>query len=112
MNIQITTRHAKVSKDSQEYLKEELVHLEKYYDKMTSCHVILDTEHINKTVDISITAQGKVINAKGKSDNLGKSVDMALQKAIRQLKKLNDKIKTHKSTKELKEYNTEEEEDY
>lgn len=112
MNIQITTRHSKVSKDSHEYLKKELVHLEKYHDKMTSCHVILDTEHISKTVDISIVAQGKSINAKGKSDNVGKSVDMALQKAIRQLKKLNDKVKAHKCSKEINEHNDSEDDIY
>lgn len=101
MNIQITSRRSKVSKDTQSYLKQELENLDKYYDRITSSHVILDNEHINKTVEIIVNVQGSTVNAKAKSDNLGKSVDDALSKVIRQLKKFKGKIKTHKKTKEL-----------
>ena len=96
MNIQITSRHSKVSKQTQDYLKSELINLEKFNDRMTSSHVILDSEHINKIVEIIITVQGSTVNAKAKSDNLGKSVDLALQKITRQLKKFKQKMKNHK----------------
>ena len=99
MNIQITSRRSKVSRETQDYLKSELKNLEKFYDRMTSSHVILDTEHINKIVEIVISVQGSTVNAKAKSDNLGKSVDMALQKITRQLKKINQKMKNHKNIK-------------
>ena len=99
MNIQITSRRSKVSKQTQDYLKSELRNLERFNDRMTSSHVILDSEHINKIVEIIINVQGSTVNAKAKSDNLGKSVDMALQKITRQLKKFNQKIKNHKNVK-------------
>ena len=102
MNIQITCRHSKVSQDTQQYLKEELANLEKYYDRITSCHVILDIEHIDKIAEIILSVQGTTVNAKAKSDNLGKAVDTALQKITRQLKKFNQKLKNHKSIKDLK----------
>jgi putative sigma-54 modulation protein len=102
MNIQVTCRHAKVSQETQQFLRDELKSLEKYYDRMTSCHVILDTEHIDKIVEIVVQIQGNTISAKAKSDNLGKSVDTALQKVARQLKKVNEKIKSHKAQKEEK----------
>ena len=79
----------------------ELENLDKYHDKITSGRVILDTEHINKTVEITVNIQGSTINAKGKSNNLGKSVDTALQKIIRQLKKVKEKVKDHKKIKEM-----------
>ena len=97
MNIQITSRHSKVSQETKDYLNTELKNLEKFYDKMSSSHVILDTEHINKIVEIIINVQGSTVNAKAKSDNLGKSVYMALQKITRQLKKFNQKMKNHKN---------------
>ena len=96
MNIQITSRRSKVSKQTQDYLKSELRNLEKFNDRMTYSHVILDSEHINKIVEIIINVQGSTVNAKAKSDNLGKSVDLALQKITRQLKKFKQKIKNHK----------------
>lgn len=97
MNIQITSRRSKVSKQTQDYLKSELINLEKFNDRMTSSHVILDSEHINKIVEIVINVQGSTVNAKAKSDNLGKSVDLALQKITRQLKKFKQKTKNHKN---------------
>jgi putative sigma-54 modulation protein len=100
MNIQITSRRSKVSQDTKSFLKRELENLDKYYDKITSGHVILDNEHINKTVEIIVNVQGSTLNAKAKSDNLGKSVDDALQKITRQLKKIKEKIKDHKKIKE------------
>lgn len=103
MNIQITARHAtKISRETQDYLKSELKSLEKYHDKITSCHVILDSEHLDKKVEIILNVQGHSFNAKSKSENFGKSVDDALDKIVRQLKKSNEKLKNHKgvSTKE------------
>ncbi len=101
MNIQITSRHSKVSQDTQAYLKNELNSLDKYYDKITSGHVIIDSENILKIVEIVLNIQGSTINAKAKSENFGKSVDMALNKVIRQLKKTNEKIKGHKKVREV-----------
>lgn len=70
--------------------------LEKYYDKVTSCHVILDSEHLLKTVDITASIKGKTLNATAKEENLGKAVGEALDKIIQQLKKINQKVKSHK----------------
>ena len=96
MNIQITSRHLKVSQSTHDYLKGELQNLEKFYDRMTSSHVILDSEHINKIVEIIINVQGSTVSAKAKSESIGKSVDIALNKITRQLKKFNQKLKDHK----------------
>ena len=101
MNIQITSRHSKVSKETHEYLKKELINLEKFYDRITSCHVKLDNEHVNKVVEINLNIQGNTINAKGKSENLGKSIDIAIQKIKRQLKKNNEKLKNHKNNRDI-----------
>ncbi|MGD9202410.1 MAG: ribosome-associated translation inhibitor RaiA [Chitinispirillia bacterium] len=101
MNIQITSRHSKVSRETHRYLKKELTNLEKFCDRITSCHVKLDNEHVNKVVEINFSIQGNTINAKAKSDNLGKSIDLAIQKIKRQLKKNNQKVKNHKNNKDM-----------
>jgi putative sigma-54 modulation protein len=99
MNIQITARHAKASSSLQENITEELQKLEKYSDKITSCHVILDTERDEKTIEIVIALLGQTVKAEAKADNIGKAVDSALQKIERQLKKFNEKMKSHKATR-------------
>lgn len=101
MNIQITSRHSKVSQETHEYLKKELTNLEKFYDRITSCHVILNNEHVKKVVEITINIQGNTVIAKGKAENLGKTIDITIQKIKRQLKKNNEKLKNHKNNKDV-----------
>ncbi|NLP02023.1 MAG: ribosome-associated translation inhibitor RaiA [Fibrobacter sp.] len=99
MEIRITSRHGKSSQALQETITAELSKMEKYFDKITSCHVVLDSERIDKVVEITMNTQGKQLVAVAKADNIGKAIDDALSKTERQLKKLNQKIKNHKAEK-------------
>ena len=67
-----------------------------FFDKITSAHVVLDSEHVDKTVEITMNTQGRQVVAFAKADSIGKAIDEALAKTERQLKKLNQKIKSHK----------------
>jgi ribosomal subunit interface protein len=96
MEIQITSRHNKASQTLQDNITAELKKMERFYDKITSCRVVLDSEHVDKVVEISMATQGRQLIATAKADNLGKAIDSALAKTERQLKKLNQKIKNHK----------------
>lgn len=98
MEIQITSRHSKASQTLQDTITAELQRMEKFIDNITSCHVILDSEHVDKTVEITMNAAGHHIVANAKADNLGKAIDDALAKTERQLKKLHDKLTSHKTT--------------
>ncbi|MDR0331370.1 MAG: ribosome-associated translation inhibitor RaiA [Chitinispirillales bacterium] len=97
MEIQITSRHAKASQDLQDTVTAEIGKLEKFYDKITSCRVVLDNESTDKTVEITMNVQGahQVVGF-AKAGNLGKAIDDAIEKVERQLKKLHDKEKSHK----------------
>ncbi len=96
MEIQITSRHSKASQSLQDTITAELQKLGKFYDKITSCHVILDSEHVDKVAEISMSVQGRQVVATAHAENIGKAFDDALAKAGRQLKKLNEKVKSHK----------------
>jgi putative sigma-54 modulation protein len=96
MEIQITSRHSKASQELQDTITAEIGKLEKFYDKITSCHVVLDSESIDKTVEITMNALGQQVVASAKAENLGKAIDDAVAKVERQLKKLNEKAKSHK----------------
>lgn len=99
MEIQITSRHNnKASQTLQSIITSELQKMEKFFDKITSCHVILDSEHVDKIVEITMNTLGHQLVATGKAENIGKAIDEALEKTQRQLKKLNEKIKNHKAS--------------
>jgi len=96
MEIQITSRHNKASQSLQETITNELEKLGKFFDKITSSHVILDSEHVEKVAEITMNTLGHQVVATAKAENIGKAFDEALAKAERQLKKINAKIKNHK----------------
>jgi putative sigma-54 modulation protein len=96
MEIQITSRHAKASQDLQDTITAEVSKLEKFYDKIISCHVILDSENLDKKVEIAMNVQGGQVVGEARADNIGKAIDDAAAKVGKQLKKLNEKEKSHK----------------
>ncbi len=96
MEIRITSRHTKASQSLQDAITADLNKLEKYSEKIGSCHVIIDSENLDQTVEITMHAFDHEIVATGKAENIGKAFDLALEKIQRQLIKLNEKIKDHK----------------
>ena len=96
MEIRITSRHEKASPTLQETITAELNKIEKFSEKISSCHVILDTEHGDKKVEITMHAFNREVIGIAMAENIGKAFDDALAKVERQLKKINEKIKDHK----------------
>jgi putative sigma-54 modulation protein len=96
MEIRITSRHTKASQSLQDTITAELNRLEKFSEKITSCHVILDNEHLDQTVEITMHAFGHEVVGLAKAENFGKAFDSAIEKVERQLKKISEKIKDHK----------------
>jgi len=99
MEIQITSRHSKTSESLKETITDELNKLEKFYDKFTSCHVVLDNDAADKSVEIVINLNSHTVAAIGKAENVGKALDEAITKAGRQIQKISQKIKEHKATR-------------
>ena len=97
MNVQITSRHFHASDSLKEAVTERTEELIKYYENITSAHIILDAEdELRKTAEIVLHAKGKEVAASAHSDKMGQAIDEAFEKAERQLKKVNEKIKEHK----------------
>lgn len=96
MDVQIASRHNKASQSLQDTIIAELNKLERFSEKITSCHVVLDTEHLFEKVEISMHSYGRQVVAVAKAENTGKAFDAALGKIERQLIKINQKIKDHK----------------
>jgi putative sigma-54 modulation protein len=99
MDIQITSRHEKASQGLQDTIKAELSKLEKYFDRVTSCHVILDSERGMHIMEVVMNMAGHTVTATAKDSNLGKAMDDVVMKAERQMKKINEKIKDQKQPK-------------
>ncbi|MCL2690452.1 MAG: ribosome-associated translation inhibitor RaiA [Chitinispirillia bacterium] len=102
MEIKITSRQTvNASESLRETIADELGKLEKFCDKITSCHVVLGSESMDKikTTEITMNVLGAQIAASAKAENIGKAIDEAIGKVERQLKKINEKAKDHKAPK-------------
>lgn len=96
MQITLVSRHSKASDSLKEAITGDLQKLARYSEKITSCHVILDSEKLLDKVEITMHAFDREIAASGKAENIEKAFDSALDKIERQLIKLNCRIKSHK----------------
>jgi putative sigma-54 modulation protein len=96
MNVQFTARHFRASETLKETVTARAEELTRYYENITSVHIILDAEDdIRKTAEIVLHTKHKDITGTAKNEKMGVAIDGMFDKVERQLKKLNQKIKNH-----------------
>ncbi len=98
MDIQFSARHFNASAGLQDRIQEEMDKLAKFYPNITGASVVLDheVEH-QRHCDITVNITGNVITASADEENMGKAVDVALERVKTQLKKANEKQNDHRS---------------
>ncbi|MCF6270711.1 MAG: ribosome-associated translation inhibitor RaiA [Melioribacteraceae bacterium] len=90
MNINITSRKFKAKDTLKEFINNEVKTLEKYNEKILDVNVVLSYTHLKdsiKTAEIIVKIPGKTLTASEDSEEFSKSVNIALDKLKRQLKR-------------------------
>lgn len=95
METNFTFRNLEASEALKQHTVEKLKKLDKYLVKPTMTHVIFNTERFNHIVEITITANGMQHVSHEKSENMYTSIDNAIHKLERQLKKYKERLKSH-----------------
>ena len=98
MDIQFSARHFNASAGLQDRIQEEMDKLAKFYPNITGASVILDheVEH-QRHCEISVNITGSVVVGSADEENMGKAVDVALERVKTQLKKANEKQNDHRA---------------
>lgn len=99
MQLSTTFRHMDASQAVREYSEEKLEKIRKYFHKEPiAAHAVFSVERgFNHVADINITLpSGLVINAKETTDDMYSSIDLAVARIERQVRKWKDKIRDHK----------------
>jgi putative sigma-54 modulation protein len=94
MNVKFTARHFKAHDSLKEHAKTNIENLTKFYDGVLNAEVILSFEKVRdsiKIAEITMSVNGKILKAIGKSEDFVKSIDMAIDKLETQLKKYKEK---------------------
>lgn len=103
MRITTTARHFELTPALQEHIEEGLEKLRRYFDPLLTGHVTLTVEKHDHVAEISLHANGVDFNGHGKSEDMYVSVDLAVDKLERQLKKYKGKVRSHKGKTSLSE---------
>ena len=99
MNFEITSRHFTPSESLREIVQEKIKKINKYALDITSCRIILEKQNDIEKVEIIIYVNGKKLFASDSDLIFEKSITVAINKIIPQIKKYHDKrigkVKTH-----------------
>ena len=95
MELTVTFRHSEPSNVLKQNIEEKLSKLNKYLLKASQAHVILMVERSRHIAEITLSENHHTLCAKEGSHDMYQSVDLAIAKLERQLKKLKEKVKSH-----------------
>jgi len=95
MRINFTARHFKAPEKLKEFSEKKVSKLKKYYDSIIECDIILSYEKTTQVAEISIRVYSQTLCVVEKSDDIFKSIDVAVDKLERQLKKYKGKSRGH-----------------
>lgn len=95
MQLNITFRHMDSSDFLKTYAKEKVERVNKYLDRAGEAHVVLGVERHLHHADITIHSGRWVLRGKEKSEDMYASIDLAMDKIERQLRRYKEKLKHH-----------------
>lgn len=107
MRIDITARHFELTKALEDHVRERLRTLKKYFESIINAHVILSVEKYRHITEITLKISRLTMASREESDNMYTSIDGAVEKLERQVKRYKQKLKNHKAKKREKEEITE-----
>ena len=93
MKIEITARNFRMSKKLERYTEMEVNRLEKLYDGIFDCSVVLEKVKNDNMAEIIMRVYKRNLVTKDVSDDMFRSVDRAAEKLRRRLKKYKHKLK-------------------
>jgi len=95
MQMNITFRQFGTSDSLKEYAREKVDRVNKLLDRSGEAHVVLSLERHLHHADITIHSGSWVLRGREKSEDMYASIDLAMDKIERQLRRYKDKLKTH-----------------
>jgi putative sigma-54 modulation protein len=99
MNIAITTRGYKAPDRLKKYLREKISRLDRFADQILGIDAVLSYEKLDQVVEFKLKLANKFIIVKEKSDDIFKSIDMAIDSVERQIVKIKTRLKEHDKQK-------------
>ncbi len=102
MQISVTGRHMDITDAIRTYAQDKVEGELAEFPRVVNVHVILDIEKYRHLAEIVIQAANHIqVDARAESDDMYVSIDGAIDKASKQLRRLRDKVQSHKTREKL-----------
>ena len=95
MNIEFTSRHFNAPNNLKNYAVSEVQKINKVYDRAIQCQILLFHENNQFTTELNLSIPSHKLNVKESTNNITKSIDLAVAKMITRVKKIKDKQNNH-----------------
>ena len=95
MQMNITFRHFEPIDSLKNYAQDKVERANKYLDRAGEAHVVLSLERHLHHADITITSGAFVLRGREKSEDMYASIDLAMDKIERQLRRYKERLKHH-----------------
>jgi len=104
LRITITAKHVKVTDKMKDYAREKLSKLERYFDRINNIQVVLDKDGLDNVCEINISTDthNHLTAVVHNPEDMHAAVDLCVDKAHRQVRKLKEKLKGHKGNDKRK----------
>lgn len=96
MDTTFTFRNIPATDGLKTHTLEKMQKIDRVVRKPLSAHVILSVEHITHIAEITLSADGSRFVGVGKSHDMYPSIDEAIDKLLKQVKRDRDRHKHHK----------------
>jgi len=93
LNIEFTSRHFNAPENLKNYAISEVQKITKIYDRAIQCQILLFHENDQYTTQLNLSIPSRKLNVKESTDNITKSIDLAVTKMITRVKKIKSKQK-------------------
>ena len=101
MDIHVTCRHMEVTAAIRDHALGKVEEAMQGFPKITDVHVITDVQKKSHRAEVVVHAAGHVhIEADAESDDMYYSIDEAVERAVKQLRKRRDKQVDHHQNRE------------
>ena len=87
MNIEFTSRHFNAPNNLKNYAVSEVQKINKVYDRAIQCQILLFHENNQFTTELNLSIPSHKLNVKESTNNITKSIDLAVAKMIDRVKK-------------------------
>jgi len=97
LNIEFTSRHFNAPDNLKNYAISEVQKITKLYDRAIQCQILLFREKDQFVTELNLSLPSRKLNVKESTDNITKSIDLAVAKMITRVKKIKSKQNNHYS---------------